>query len=175
MPPAPASMFFTNRSCPGTSTKARLTPSARGGKPEIEVTRARAFLQPIRIGARQRANERALAVIDMHRGADDMERSSHRGLPRSRSLLAAGRCARRCRLRAERFGRLRERIAWPPSRTIASARKGGRLGCEGPVPPGFPPIGCVQVNAASLGPRLSRFATRSRISAIRDACGAPAT
>ena len=73
MPPAPASMLRTNRSWPGTSTNAILTsPTVACAKPEIDRDAARLFfLQAIRIGAGQRFDERALAVIDVPGGADD--------------------------------------------------------------------------------------------------------
>ena len=73
MPPAPASMFLTKRSWPGTSTNARSTPPDLDmGEPEIDRDAARLlFLQPIGIDPGQRAHQRALAVVDVPRRADD--------------------------------------------------------------------------------------------------------
>ena len=73
MPLAPASMFLTNRSCPGTSTNPKCTsPTRHLGKSEIDRYAAPFLLgQTVGVDARQRFNERGLAVIDMPGGADD--------------------------------------------------------------------------------------------------------
>ena len=73
MPPAPASMFLTNRSWPGTSTNARFSAvDLEVREPEVDGDPALLlFLQPVGIDAGQRAHERALAVIDVAGRADD--------------------------------------------------------------------------------------------------------
>ena len=73
MPPAPASMLRTKRSCPGTSTNATLHVAARPVRePEVDRDAARLFLlEAVGIGPRQRQHEAALAVIDVAGGADD--------------------------------------------------------------------------------------------------------
>ena len=77
MPPAPASIFFTNRSWPGTSTNASSRRRSPGREAEIDRDAARLLLfQAIRIGPGQRAHERALAVIDMPRSPNRQSISS---------------------------------------------------------------------------------------------------
>jgi hypothetical protein len=74
IPDAPASMFLTNRSCPGTSTN----PTRRSGGQvqvrETEIDRNAAplfFFQAIGIDARERSDERSFSVIDVASGAGD--------------------------------------------------------------------------------------------------------
>ena len=77
--PAPASMVGTNRSCPGTSTKAR-PPHRSAGRPaeaEVEGHPPPLLLgQPVRVHARQRTDQCRLAVIDMAGGGDDVQGAS---------------------------------------------------------------------------------------------------
>ena len=72
IPPTPASMFLTNRSCPGTSTNASVDAADAGVRePEVDGDAARLlFLQPVGIGPGQRHDQGALAVVDVARGAD---------------------------------------------------------------------------------------------------------
>ena len=72
MPPTPASMVRTNRSWPGTSTNDTATPAQIGVREaELDGDAARfLFLQPVGVGAGQRLDQRALAVVDVTGGAD---------------------------------------------------------------------------------------------------------
>ena len=91
MPPAPASMFRTNRSWPGTSTNATCdVADGRVREPEVDRDAARLFfLQPIGIGAGQRLDERALAVIDVAGRADDERSHGSAGSPLPRACAPA--------------------------------------------------------------------------------------
>ena len=74
MPPAPASMFLTKRSWPGTSTISIIEPVGLLEEGEAQVDRDAArllFRQPVGVGAGERFDQRRLAVIDMTGGADD--------------------------------------------------------------------------------------------------------
>ena len=78
MPPTPASMLRTKRSCPGTSTKPRcsVSPLARGrsrwAKPNVDGDAAPLlFLQPVGVDAGKRLHQRGFAVIDVSGGADN--------------------------------------------------------------------------------------------------------
>ena len=74
IPPTPASMFFTNRSWPGTSTMPRVMPS-----PELEMGEADVdgdaplllLLEAVGVDPGERQDQAGLAVIDVARGADD--------------------------------------------------------------------------------------------------------
>ena len=69
MPLAPASMFLTKRSCPGTSTKPKI---AKVSEAEIDGDAAALFFfQAIGVDAGERAHQRGLAVIDVPGRADD--------------------------------------------------------------------------------------------------------
>ena len=73
MPPAPASMFLTKRSWPGTSTNDRVvSPASTWAKPRsIVMPLSPFFLQPIGIDPGEGAHQRALPVVDVPRRADD--------------------------------------------------------------------------------------------------------
>ena len=71
--PTPASMFFTKRTWPGTSTKPTTWPDGERAEREPEIDREPAFLllgEAVGIGAGERPHERRLAVIDVARGRD---------------------------------------------------------------------------------------------------------
>ena len=76
MPPAPASMFLTKRSWPGTSTKARRSDGRQLQVGEAEVdgdAAALLFLEAVGVDAGERLHQRGLAVIDMPgRAGDDV-------------------------------------------------------------------------------------------------------
>ncbi len=82
IPPAPASMLRTNRSCPGTSTKPRRTPSTfEKREPQIDGDPAALFLfQSVGMGAGQRLDERGLPVVDVSGGTDDDVFGFHRAI-----------------------------------------------------------------------------------------------
>ena len=90
---------MTNRSWPGTSTNDNVTPSHVGVR-EAEVDGDAAglfFLEPIGVGPGQRANQRALAVVDVPRRADDHRPPAHRFRFAARScapVAAPAACAR---------------------------------------------------------------------------------
>ena len=74
MPWAPASMLRTKRSWPGTSTKeaTRSSPERQVGEAEVDRDAALLLLlEPVGVGAGERAHERALAVVDVAGGPDD--------------------------------------------------------------------------------------------------------
>ena len=78
MPPMPASMLRTKRSCPGTSTKPRRRSSPLGagrfevGKADVDGDAAPLlFFEAIGIDAGERFDQRGLAVVDVPGGADD--------------------------------------------------------------------------------------------------------
>ena len=155
IPPTPASMFRTNRSCPGTSTNASVDVADRGVR-EAEVDRDAAcflFLQTIRIDTGERAHERALAVIDVAGGADD-ESAHHsagyflrvaiaaprrcRRLSSSRALCGpaagSGGCLLRLRLRSARLRAARR----SSSRTARGSRRAPDRSGAAPGPRGRP-------------------------------------
>ena len=81
MPWAPASMLRTKRSWPGTSMNEATAPPPRSrwAKPEVDGDPALLLLlQPVGVGAGERAHERALAVVDVAGGADDERAQAHR-------------------------------------------------------------------------------------------------
>ncbi len=104
IPPTPASMFFTKRSWPGTSTISITTPpSARvlhEGEAEVDGDAARLLLrQAVGVDAGQGPDQRGLAVIDVAGGADDdvlhvleLGGSARRSSPNTPPPV--GRCAR---------------------------------------------------------------------------------
>ena len=72
MPPAPASMLRTKRSCPGTSTNEMRDPFPLRVR-ETEVDRDAAFLllgEPVGVDARQGFDQSGLAVVDVARGPE---------------------------------------------------------------------------------------------------------
>ena len=81
-PEAPASMFRMNRSCPGTSTRARrCRPSSRAAKPRsMEIPRCRSAGKTVGVDPRQGAHQRGLAVIDVAcRAQDEVSLIRHGG------------------------------------------------------------------------------------------------
>ena len=73
IPPTPASMLRTNRSCPGTSTNESATPASIVCAKPRSIVMPRAFSSWRRSGSIpvKRQHQRALAVIDVAGGADD--------------------------------------------------------------------------------------------------------
>ena len=74
MPVAPATMFLTNRSWPGTSTMPRTLAAGERqmGKSQFDGDPALLLLlQTVGIDAGEGLDESGLAVVDMARGADD--------------------------------------------------------------------------------------------------------
>ena len=73
-------MFAMNRSWPGTSTKASLSPAQRGpGVAEVDRHAAPSLLgEPVRLHPGERAHQRRLAVVDMAGGGDDVHVRSRR-------------------------------------------------------------------------------------------------
>ena len=88
MPWAPASMLRTNRSWPGTSMNDATDPAAEVQVREAEVDGDPAllfFLQAVGVGAGEGADQRALPMVDVARGADDEgahDVSGHEATPR---------------------------------------------------------------------------------------------
>ncbi len=83
MPPAPASMLRTNRSCPGTSTNETRTPSHSAcAKPRSIVMPAPLLLrEAIGVDPGQGLHEGRLAVIDVAGRADEKALHGHRLSP----------------------------------------------------------------------------------------------
>ena len=74
MPPTPASMFFTNRSWPGTSTKPRRSAGRQLQVGEADVdgdAAAFLFFQAVGIDAREGLHQGGFAVVDVAGGPDD--------------------------------------------------------------------------------------------------------
>ena len=73
IPPAPASMFLTKRSCPGTSTKPiESRASIEMREADVDGNAAAFFFcEAVRVDTGERFDQRGLAVIDVSGGADD--------------------------------------------------------------------------------------------------------
>ena len=142
MEPTPATMFFTKSSCPGTSTIPTWNEEAEAGRRQVQVGEAEVdrdtarllFRQAIGVGAGQRLDQRALAVIDVAGGGDDemLRRRTSRSLfaDTARSALITSRVLpRKDRPQIELDGCRARRSRSPES----AAREGGaasRLGSE---------------------------------------------
>ena len=96
--PTPASMFFTKRTWPGTSTKPTTWPDGKFAEREAEIDGQAARLllgEAIGIGAGEREHERRLPVVDVTGGRDHSHSASAERSAAARRASSAGSTVRR--------------------------------------------------------------------------------
>ena len=165
--PTPASMFFRNRTWPGTSTKPTSCPDGSVGEGEAEVDgQAPGLLlgEAVGVGAGQGQDQRGLAVVDVAGGGDDPHQPTAGERAAASRSSSAGSTVRRSQTTAPRPrpGPPRRRRGVRPARRRGRATSTATPADGMPRPGSDPPPATASVSTTlAPGTRAATAAARS--------------